>query len=113
MGMQAEFNWYIVIRDDNLFADDVHLFQKNDLVLADKYFIEKTNYRIYPMDTPLPLIYNDKCLAMVSVTDLQWKCNSTQLLVQVVIKLTSDDPVALYYENSFREYKKEQQAIDD
>jgi hypothetical protein len=50
---------------------------------------------------------------MVSVTDLQWKCNSTQLLVQVVIKLTSDDPVALYYENSFREYKKEQQAIDD
>jgi hypothetical protein len=114
MGMQAEFNWYVVIKDNNLTEpEDVFILRERELDMTKVFHFCKSDYRIYPMDTPLPLIYNGKCLAMVSVTSLQWNCNKTHFMVHPVMILNEDDSVAQYYENSFKEYKQEQQSIND
>jgi hypothetical protein len=114
MGMQAEFNWYIVLKEDNVLDnDDRVMLQDGQIDVTSSYAFKKSDYRIYPMDTPLPLIYNGKCLAMGIVTNLSWNGNITTFTVQPVVTFRSDDPAAIYYESSFNDYKLQQEEIDD
>lgn len=114
MGMQAEFNWYIVLKDKNLMEpEDTITLRERQLDCNKSYDFVKSDYRVYPMDTPLPVIYNGKCLAMGIVTQLSWNGNKTIFTVQPVLVLKEDDPVVTYYEASFYEYKVQQECIDD
>lgn len=114
MGMKAEFNWYIVLSDKNLTsaidhnALDMGLISKNR-----RYKITKDGYRIYPLDSPLPLIYNGKCMAMASISEMTVNEKGTHITVEPVIVFEPDDPTAAYYEGSYNQYKAEQQLIND
>lgn len=105
MGMQAEFNWYIVINDPEVEIDPIQVDQ-------DFTFI-KEEYRIYPMDTPLPLIYNGKCLGLIALYSLQWDQNQTHIQGSVTLAFNQGDPIRSYYEESFNDYKRKQEKIDD
>lgn len=114
MGMKAEFNWYIVLKDDNIVEpEDIFALRDRQVSCNNLYHFMKTDYRIYPMDTPLPIIYNGKCLGMGSVASLSWNCNKTNFAVQPILIFKEDDPTAHYYESSFTDYKRKQQKIND
>lgn len=114
MGMQAEFNWYIVLKDNNVTEpDDILALRERAIQTKRSYLFTKSDYRIYPIDTPLPLIYNGKCLAMGVVTNLTWNCNKTIFNVQPILVFNENDSAAQFYETSFAEYKQQQESIDD
>lgn len=114
MGLQIEFNWYIVIKDKNVTnAIDHNELDNVEIDINKKYIFIKEGYRIYPIDTPLPLIYNGKCLALACVESVVVQNNMTILVVKPELLFQNDDPVAKYYEESFKNYKREQQQIDD
>lgn len=114
MGMKAEFNWYIVIKDKNIPSLETLRELSNKTLKRNELLVfEKDEYRIYPMDTPLPLIYNGKCLALAAVTALNWKDNKTVFITEPIVLFEEGDPVATYYESSFEDYKKEQENIND
>lgn len=102
MGLQAEFNWYVVCKRENVVHQE-----------KDKTIFQKDGFRVYPMHTPLPLIYNGQCLALVEITRLEWENNVTVLHTNTVLAFEHGDPVAEYYEKSFAEYKRKQEMIDD
>lgn len=109
MGMQIEFNWYIIVKQENLVNKNT-MFELREGV---NYEIKKDNYRNYPMETPLPMIYNGKCLAMSMIKKLQWSNNKTHLTIEPILVLNEEDPVREYYESSFKKYKRQQQALND
>lgn len=114
MGMQAEFNWYIVLKDGNIMDAQTHNeFDERNLSIYKKYNFLKSDYRIYPMDTPLPIIYNDNCIGMGQIVNLRWGDGQTWLVVEPLIIFQKDDPTASLYEQSFQEYQEEQQKIND
>jgi hypothetical protein len=115
MGMKAEFNWYIVLKEKNIvgMGEDVDNLNEGFISTQHQYHFVKEDFRIYPMETPLPLIYNGRCLALAMIKELLWKNGKTILTVEPVLILKEGDPVREYYEDSFRQYKKEQQMLDD
>lgn len=102
MGLKVEFNWYVVCSKENIIEDQI-----------DKAIIRKDDFRVYPMHTPLPLIYNGQCLALVEIVRLEWEDQTTILHTNTVMAFEAGDPVAKYYEESFAEYKRGQEQIDD
>lgn len=113
-GLQTEFNWYIVLTDNNFLSPEIRPDVSNGSIdMETNYFLEKPEYRIYPMDTPLPVIYNGNCLAMMAVSTCSWKGNKTQLTLQPVITFVADDPAAMHYESLFAEYQRQQATIND
>ncbi len=114
MGMTAEFNWYIVIKENNVTTkDDLADLKKSQLSMYHKYRFIKDGYRIYPLDTPLPILYNGKCVGVGSIGYLKWLNNETWIEVEPLISFQKDDVAASTYEESFRQYKIQQEAIND
>ena len=114
MGMEFEFNWYIVLKDENVLDAQTHnALDVRSISAGFNYQFVKTGYRIYPIDTPLPLIYNGKCLALAIISKLEMNKGATTIIVEPMMVFEEADPVALYYEQSFKEYKTEQQEFDD
>lgn len=114
MGMEVEFNWYIVLSDKNITSAIDHDDLDAGLIRNNrKYKFTKGGYRIYPLDTPLPLIYNGKCMAMAVISEMRVNETGTHITVEPIIVLNESDSVAMYYEESFRGYKSEQQKIND
>ena len=115
MVMEAEFNWYIVIKEKNIIGmnEDIDNLDERFISTHHQYHFIKEGFRVYPMETPLPLIYNGKCLALAMIKELLWKDGQTILTAEPVLILKENDPVRKYYENSFCQYKKEQQMLDD
>lgn len=114
MGIEFEFNWYIVVSKNNTVnLDEWGDLIKKELVLEKTYSFVKDDYRVYPMDTPLPMIYEGRCIGMWCVTSLHWENNKTHLELSPVIMFEFNDTVAKYYEDSFRKYKSQQEEMDD
>lgn len=114
MGMEFEFNWYIVLKDENVTNAYTHnKLDEGLLEVGLKYQFVKSGLRIYPMETPLPLIYNGRCLGMACISKLELSDGATTLIVEPILVFQKDDTLAKYYEDSFKGYKEEQQAFDD
>jgi hypothetical protein len=119
MGLTAEFNWYVVIKQSNLALQEnqngnvVDLISLNKVFFDKVYIAQKSGYRIYPMETPLPLIYEGECLGLVTIEKMVHEKGNTILYFTPILVFNHDCPVKLYYENSFNEYKRKQEEIND
>lgn len=116
MGMQTEFNWYIVTSEKDAKSEwekREYLNYEEEVANHRMLRVEKEGYRVYPMDTPLPLIYNGKCLAMFTIEHLTMNKGKTELTCRKVLDFAEDDPARLFYEQAFAEYKEQQEHIND
>lgn len=114
MGVNLEFNWYIVANDNNILDHDDHLIlREREMSIQHTYRFRKADYRVYPMDTPLPLIYNGKCLGMACIEDMNWNNSKTYITVRPILIFNEGDQMAQYYETSFGSYKNQQETIND
>jgi hypothetical protein len=114
MGMKVEFNWFIVAKKKE---DIVHVAEANldGSINEQKFALRKSGPRIYPIGKQftLPVIAGGKCIALASVTNLEIDEEGTTVYFIPVQIFNEDDPIALYYEKSFAEYKARQEIVDD
>lgn len=96
MGTPYEFNWYLVIEDEER-------IKKTD---CDKLFTIKSEYRIYPINMPIPLIIKEKgCIGLVVIKSFKVDNTSTKIEFYFVEKYDIKNEIAQHYYNLYLHMK--------
>lgn len=87
MGVSYEINWYLVIDNQN------KIVQRND-----RYFTVKSEYRIYPVGMPIPLIIKEEgCVGLVNINSFKVCSYSTEIEFEFMKKFDVDDSIGKHY----------------
>lgn len=96
MGTTYEFNWYLVVESN----DSIMKKDKN------KYFTIKSESRIYPVDSEIPLIVKKiGCIGVVKIVRFSIDKNSTEIEFEYVSKLELDSEISKHYYNMYLDMK--------
>ena len=97
MGMSYEFNWYLVV-------DDKFKLQKNQN--TDSIITIKKEYRVYPINMPIPLIIkNIGCIGLVVIKAFKIYNNSTKIEFKVLEEYNVKNEIAQDYYNLYLHMK--------
>lgn len=96
MGAPYEFNWYLVVAN----KDSIKELGEN------KYITLKTESRIYPINSEIPLIIKEiGCIAIVRVLKFSIDKNSTEIEFEYVSELNLNNEISKHYYNMYLEMK--------
>ncbi|KEI87640.1 hypothetical protein N492_11875 [Clostridium botulinum B2 267] len=88
MGAPYEFNWYLVVADKSEIKE----------VSDNKYVTVKSEHRIYPINSEIPLIVkNEGCIGIVKILNFTIKEYQTIIEFEYMDKLSVDNLVAKHY----------------
>lgn len=88
MGAPYEFNWYLVVADESEIKE----------IGNDKYTTVKSEHRIYPINSEVPLIVKGEgCIGIVKILSFTIKEEETIIEFEYMKKLKLDDPVSKHY----------------
>lgn len=88
MGVLYEMNWYLVASDRN----DIKKLN------GDEYRLEKSDKRVYPIDSEIPLIIkNIGCIAMVKVNKFEVDKKNTNIVFSLVKEFDINNEIAKHY----------------
>jgi hypothetical protein len=117
MGMQVEFNWYLVLKEEPQVIDLG--FQLDGVVPKEEKFYRtvKEEARIYSVGGVVPLIYQDKAIGMAHIRECSQRLNASNKVFTVIdydliLEFAEGDSVANHYTDMYAAYKKKQEAED-
>lgn len=93
MGITYEMNWYLVASD-----------KKEIVNIGDNlYSLKKTDRRIYPIDSEIPLIIkNIGCISMVKISKIEIDKYSTNIIFSISKNYGSNDLIAKHYYDAYK-----------
>lgn len=87
MGVPYEFNWYLVIENETKINKH-----------GNKYSTIKSEHRIYPINSEIPLIFKDKgCIGLVRITSFKINCNTTEIEFEYIQDFDITGEIAKHY----------------
>lgn len=96
MGVVYEINWFLVIAS----IEDIEEIDNK------KYNIKKSEKRIYPIDSEIPLIIkNTGCIAMVNIESFEVNKNSTSIVYYLVKEFDVNSEIAKHYYEMYKYMK--------
>lgn len=102
MGMQIEFNWFMVI------ADETKILSDNEV-----YYTVKSSKRIYPIGFQIPLILKKQgCIAMIKILKTMIDEKNTYIYFEITEKLDSNSSVAKHYYERYLDFKSREKEIN-
>ena len=118
--LQGEFNFYLVLKDENVEEEDKGVFMLDEeyrptfYKMGVTYRVIKDGARIYPIGYVVPVIQNDKAVSLVyivSATQFLSANNRIQTSVEyeTVLEFKENDPIANHYTSMYEAYKKKQE----
>lgn len=117
MGMQLEFNWYLVLKKPPEEIDggfDGPGFS----IKEDKFYrTSKDEARIYPVGGVVPVIYQDVAIGMAHIRECSQRLDTknevfTVIDYDMILTFQGNDPVANHYTDMYMAYKKQQEIQD-
>jgi hypothetical protein len=96
MGVLYEMNWYLVASD------------RNDIkkINGDEYRLEKSDKRVYPIDSEIPLIIkNIGCIAMVKVNKFEVDKENTNIVFSLIKEFNINNEIAKHYYEMYMNMK--------
>lgn len=118
MGMQLEFNWYLVRTEGVQELDDGHYDTHGGFIQTGTYYqTHKEGARVYPVGAVVPMIEDDEAVAVVFIREASHRLgvNNTPFTViayDVIMELSANDPVRDHYTDMYLAYKKKQETED-
>jgi hypothetical protein len=121
MGMQVEFNWYLVLKKDPEEIKDGHFVRAREGIefveTGIYYRTSKSEARIYPVGGVVPLIHNDVAIGMVYIRECSQRLGLKNEVFTVVdydliLSFDDTDPVGNHYTDMYSAYKKKQEVED-
>lgn len=96
MGAPYEFNWYLVVSNNDAIKEK----EKN------KYITTKSENRIYPIDSEIPLIIKKVgCIGIVRILRFSIEKASTEIEFEYAAKIDSNSDISKHYYNMYLEMK--------
>lgn len=87
MGAPYEFNWYLVVENEDS-------IKKN----KNTYTTLKKDNRIYPIESEIPLIIKKVgCIGIVKIVRFSVDKNNTEIEFDYVMKLDTNDAISKHY----------------
>lgn len=88
MGVLYEMNWYLVASDRN----DIKKVNDNE------YKLEKSEKRVYPIDSEIPLIIkNIGCIAMVKINKFEIDKKNTNIVFSIIKEYDTNNEISKHY----------------
>lgn len=88
MGVLYEMNWYLVASDRN----DIKKLN------GDEYRLEKSDKRVYPIDSEIPLIIkNIGCIAMIKINKFEVDKKNTNIVFSIIKEFDINNEIAKHY----------------
>ena len=88
MGVLYEMNWYLVASDRN----DIKKLN------GDEYRLEKSDKRVYPIDSEIPLIIkNIGCIAMIKINIFEVDKKNTNIVFSIIKEFDINNEIAKHY----------------
>lgn len=118
MGMQVEFNWYLVIKEND------HIQEIEDGPIDSETFVQvithryeritKEGARVYPIGGVVPLIKEGVCIGLVHIRQTSHITLGSTIKTVIdydsVLTFKENDPVAEHYTTMYLTYKKKQEV---
>lgn len=91
MGVLYEMNWYLVLG-----YNDLKQIGQNEFICI------KNEKRIYPLDSPIPIIFkNEGCLGLVNINSFKVCKNTTEINFSYIEKFDCDNNISKHYYNMY------------
>lgn len=95
MGVPYEFNWYLVVENES------KIIKKDN-----KYSTTKSEHRIYPINSEIPLIFKGKgCTGLVRITSFKINYDTTEIEFEYIQTFDTTDKIANHYYNMYLKMK--------
>ena len=102
MGMIVEFNWFMVVSNEESIKDENNY-----------KFTIKSDKRIYPIGFLLPLIVKKQgCIGMIKIVSTLIEQNQTKIVFDIVETFDKESPVARHYYDRYLDFKKRENEIN-
>lgn len=96
MGVLYELNWYLVVANENEIKN----------VTNERYATIKSEKRIYPINSPLPIIIKDKgCIGIVEIMSFKVEDERTEIEFRYVENLDVNSIVSKHYYEMYTKMK--------
>ena len=96
MGVTYEMNWYLVVSDKN------NLSKVSD----NMYITVKTERRLYPINSELPLIIkNIGCIGIIKIISFKIYKDKTEIEFEYIEKLETCNDISQHYYNMYKSMK--------
>lgn len=96
MGVVYEMNWYLVASN----KEDIIKVNNN------KYMLEKSEKRVYPIDSEIPLIVkNIGCIAIVKIDKFEVNKKNTNIEFSIVKECNVDSEISKHYYEMYTNMK--------
>ena len=96
MGVLYEMNWYLVASDRN----DIKKLN------GDEYRLEKSDKRVYPIDSEIPLIIkNIGCIAMIKINKFEVDKKNTNIVFSIIKEFDINNEIAKHYYEIYKNMK--------
>ena len=103
MGMVVEFNWFMVVANEDKIQEEE----------KDLYYTVKSEKRIYPIGFQIPLIIKQKgCIGMIKIVRTVIDENETRIYFKRTESFNSDEAVAIHYYERYLDFKKRESEIN-
>lgn len=93
MGVSYEFNWYLVVKEQDSIEQ----------VSPELFKTKKQEARIYPIGSELPLITKaDGCIGLAKIKEFTIRETETIIVFEIVERYNQNDVIAKHYFDNYK-----------